>query len=71
MSQFDPQVVYVMRNALEDVMTNLPLEYSTSTVKIYLAEYILKAAAQGQTSHGEFVAAANSHIQEVIKLLFA
>ena len=50
MPQFAPQVVEDMRNALEDVMTRVPMEYSTTTVKVYLAECILKAAAQGHTS---------------------
>jgi hypothetical protein len=50
MQKFDPQLVQVMRNALEEVMTKVPLEYSSSSTKAYLAECILKAAAQGQTS---------------------
>jgi hypothetical protein len=49
MPQFAPQVVEDMRNALEDVMTRVPMEYSTTAVKVYLAECILKAAAQGHT----------------------
>jgi hypothetical protein len=49
MPQFDPDLVQIMRNALEEVMTRVPLEYSNLTIKAYLAESILKAAAQGQT----------------------
>lgn len=70
MLKFDPQLVQVMRSALEDVMTRVPLEYSTSSTKVFLAEFILKAAAQGQTTYDEFVAAASSQIPEIIKLLF-
>jgi hypothetical protein len=58
MQKFDPQLVQVMRNALEEVMTKVPLEYSTSSTKAYLAECILKAAAQGQTSYDQLLAAA-------------
>jgi hypothetical protein len=47
MPQFDPELILVMKRALEDVMTRVPLEYSTPAAKAYLAECILKAAAQG------------------------
>ena len=40
-----------MRNALEDVMTRVPAQYVTAAVKVYLAECILKAAAQGHTNY--------------------
>ncbi len=58
MPHFDPQLIQVMRNALEEVMTRVPLEHSTPATKAYLAECILKAAAQGQTSYDGLVAAA-------------
>jgi hypothetical protein len=57
-----------MRNALEDVMTRVPMEYSTTAVKVYLAECILKAAAQGHTSYNELIAAAADQIQVAISL---
>ena len=63
MPQFDPQLIQDMRNALEEVMTKVPLEYSTSATKAYLAECILKAAAQGHTSYNELVVAAADQIQ--------
>ncbi len=50
MPMFDPQLVQIMRSALEEVMRRVPLEYATPATKAYLAECILKAAAQGQTS---------------------
>ena len=68
MPQFAPQVVEDMRNALEDVMTRVPMEYSTTAVKVYIAECILKAAAQGHTSYNELVAAAADQIQVAISL---
>jgi hypothetical protein len=65
MQKFDPQLVQVMRNALEEVMTKVPLEYSNSSTKAYLAECILKAAAQGQTSYDQLIAAAADQIDQI------
>jgi hypothetical protein len=47
------------------VMTKVPLEYSSSSTKAYLAECILKAAAQGQTSYDQLVAAAADQIDQI------
>jgi hypothetical protein len=57
-----------MRNVLEDVMTKVPLEYSTPATKAFLAECILKAAAQGHTSYSELMAAASDQIQTIVSL---
>ena len=59
MPQFAPQLIQDMRNALEDVMTRVPTEHSTTAVKVYLAECILKAAAQGHMSYNELIVAAD------------
>ena len=48
MPKFDPDFIQIMRTALEEAMTPVPLEYSTPAIKAHLAECILKAAAQGQ-----------------------
>lgn len=56
MPQFDPRLIQVMRTALEEVMTKVPSEHSTTEVKAYLAEFILKAAARGQTSYDGLLA---------------
>jgi hypothetical protein len=66
MPYFDPQLIGLMRSVLEDVMTKVPVEYSTPATKAYLAECILKAAAQGHTSYHELVAAASDQIQVVL-----
>ena len=68
MAKIDPQFVDVMRRALEEVMTKVPLEYSTSSTKAYLAECILKAAAQGRTTFDELVVAASDKIQSALSL---
>ena len=66
MTKIDPQLIVVMRRALEEVMTKVPSEYATSSTKAYLAECILKAAAQGHTTFDELVAAAADHIQSAL-----
>jgi hypothetical protein len=68
MAKIDPQSVDVMRRALEEVMTKVPLEYSTSSTKAYLAECILKAAAQGRTTFDELVVAASAQVQSALSL---
>ena len=68
MPQFAPQLIEQMRSALEDVMTKVPMDHSTTAVKVYLAECILKAAAQGHTSYNELLAAAADQIQVAISL---
>ena len=69
MPRFDLELVEVMRDALDEVMTKVPLEYSTPATKAYLAECILKTAAQGQIGRNELVAAAADRIQVAITML--
>ena len=59
MAAFDPKLVQAMRDALDEAMTRVPTEYATVETKAYLAEYILKAAAQGRTTYQELIAAAS------------
>jgi hypothetical protein len=40
-----------MRAVLEEAMTKVPAEQATTVTKAYLAEFILKAAAEGLTSY--------------------
>ena len=69
MPQFDPALVQLMRTVLEDAMTKVPLEISGTTIKAYLAEAILKAAAQGDTSYNELIAAATDQIHTILSML--
>jgi hypothetical protein len=66
MSYFSPELIQTMRDALDQVMTRVPVEYATPATKAYLAECILKAAAQGQTSCDALVSAAADHIQTIV-----
>jgi hypothetical protein len=68
MSNLTPDLAEVMRNALDEVMTKVPSEYSTPAIKAYLAERILKTAVQGRISRNELVAAAADQIQVAITL---
>jgi hypothetical protein len=68
MPQFDPRLIDLMRSVLEDVMSKVPLEHATPATKAYLAECILKAAAQGHTSYSELITAASDQIQAVLSL---
>jgi hypothetical protein len=69
MPQFDPELIRVMRAVLEDVMTRVPEEMFKPGTKAYLAECILKTAAQGHTSYNELIAAATDHIQTITSLV--
>jgi hypothetical protein len=69
MPYYSPQVVQTMRDALEAVMMNVPLNHATPGVKAHLAEIILQAAAGGLTSHDGLVAVASAQIQPIISML--
>jgi hypothetical protein len=69
MPQFDPELIHVMRSVLDDVMNKVPSEISGTTRKPYLAEVILKAAAQGHTNYNELMAAATDQIQMILSML--
>lgn len=69
MPQFDPELIQLMRTVLEDVMTRVPLEISGTTTKAYVAEGILRAAAQGQTTYTDLIAAATDQIHSIMWML--
>ncbi|WGR94938.1 hypothetical protein MTX26_02700 [Bradyrhizobium sp. ISRA443] len=68
MPQFDRELVALMRSALEDVMSKVPPKISNAATKAFLAECILKAAAQGHTSYNELLAAATDHLQSIMTM---
>jgi hypothetical protein len=69
MPGYDPALIATMQAALDNVMTKIPVERATFGVKVHLAEFILKAAADGQTSYDALYAAATSQIQTVLAML--
>jgi hypothetical protein len=68
MSYFDPELIQTMRQVLDHVMTLVPAEHATPATQAYLAECILKAAAQGQTNHDVLVNVATDQIQVIVSM---
>ena len=69
MPRYSPELIQMMRAALDEVMTKVPLEQATPGIKAALAEYILKAAAEGQADYESLVAAASEQIHTVLSML--
>ena len=69
MPAFNPELVRLMRMVLEEVVARVPAEQVTPAIKAHLAEIILKAAAQGETSHDGLIAAASSQIQAILSMM--
>jgi hypothetical protein len=68
MAHFTPELIVLMRAALEDVMLRVPADQATPGIKAHLAEIILKAAAQGETTYEGLIVAATSQIQAVLAM---
>jgi hypothetical protein len=69
MASYSPELIQTMRAALDDVMTKIPVDQATPAIKARMAEFILKAAAEGQTSYDGLVAAAPDQIQTILSML--
>jgi hypothetical protein len=66
MPSYSPELVQTMRAALDEVMTKVPADQATIGFKRHMAEFILKAAAQGQTSYDDLLSAASAQVQIVL-----
>ena len=69
MPSFSPELIQTMRAALDEVMTKIPADQATPGIKAHMAELILKAAAEGQTSYEGLVVAASEQIQTILSML--
>jgi hypothetical protein len=69
MPSYSPELIQVMRAALDEVMTRIPANQVTPGIKAHMAEFILKAAAEGQTSYEGLLAAASEQIQTILSML--
>ena len=69
MPSYSPELVETMRAALDEVMTKIPPEKATPAIKAYLAECILKAAAEGQTSYESLMAAASDQLPTILSMM--
>ena len=65
MPTYSPELVQKMGAALDEVMTRIPVEQATPGIKTYMAEAILKAAAQGQTNYDDLLNAASAQVPVV------
>jgi len=66
---YGPELIQTMRTVLEEVMTKIPIEHATPSVKVHLAEFILKAAAEGQTSYDALLTSAWTQIPTIVSML--
>ena len=69
MPSYSPELMQTMRAALDEVMTKIPLDQATPAIKAHMAEFILKAAADGQTSYDGLLAVASDNIQAILSML--
>ena len=69
MPSYSPELIETMRAALDEVMTKLPPEKATPSIKAYLAECMLKDAAEGQTSYESLMAEASDQISTILSIL--
>jgi hypothetical protein len=69
MADYSPELIHIMRSALDEVMTRIPADQASVAIKARMAEFILKAAAGGQTSYDGLLAAASDQIQAIIAML--
>ena len=68
MAYYTPELISIMRAALDGVMMRIPADHATPAIKAHLAEIILKAAAQGVTTYDGLLSVAASQIQTVLAL---
>jgi hypothetical protein len=69
MPNFSPELIRIMRTALDEVMTKIPGDQATPAIKAHMAEIILKTAAEGQTTRDGLLAAAADQIQTILSPL--
>lgn len=67
--KYSSELIKTMRDALEAVMTTVPSDQVVFGLKAAVAEYILQAAAHGQTSFDGLVASASDQVQTIISML--
>lgn len=66
---YGPELIHTMRTVLDEVMTKIPVDQATPGVKAHVAEFILKAAAEGQTTYDSLLTSASTQIQTILSML--
>jgi len=69
MPSYSPELIQTMRTALDEVMTKIPVDQVTPGIKAHMAEVILKAAAEGDTSYYGLLASASDQIPKILSIL--
>jgi hypothetical protein len=69
MASYGPELIQTMRAVLDEVMTKIPVDQVTPRLKAHMAQIILKAAAEGQTSYDGLLASASNQIQTILSML--
>jgi hypothetical protein len=69
MPNYSPDLIQIIRAALDEVMTQIPVEQVTPGLKAHMAEVILTAAAEGQTSYDGLLASASDQIPTILSML--
>jgi len=69
MPMFNPSLVAIMRDALDQVMLHVPAAQATAATKAHVAEVILKAAADGVTSYDGLVSTAVDQLPVILSLV--
>ena len=69
MADYSPELIRVMQTALDDVRTKVPADQATQGIKLQMAEFILKAAAEGQTTYDGLLAATSDQVQTIVSML--
>lgn len=66
---YGPELIHTMRTVLDEVMTKIPMDQATPSVKAHVAEFILKAAAEGHTTYDSLLTSASTQIQTILSML--
>ena len=69
MASYTPELIETMRAALDDVMTKVPADQVTQEMKAQMATFILKAAAEGQTTYEGLLSVASDQVQAILSML--
>jgi hypothetical protein len=69
MASYGPELIQTMRAVLDEVMTKIPVDQVTPGLKAHMAQIILKAAAEGQTSYDGLLDSASDQTQTILSML--
>jgi hypothetical protein len=69
MAAFSPELILIMRAALEEAVQRVSADHIIPPgLKSYLAECILRAAAQGQTNYESLINTACDQVQTFLSM---